>query len=155
MSRPDLFNYSDPAQAPDAPEAGLILQGLDDGAWRVLLGFVEQLAYRAGSPILQAGESGRSIYIVRSGHVRGQVQAGRKTRQTGRMGPGAVFGELGFFDGVPRSASLWAEDDVELLVMSQAGFERMAVWHPRLARGLLMDLGRVISTRLRRAEAQR
>lgn len=153
--KPDLFNYTHPAQALDTPGSGLILQGLDQAAWDLLLGFVEPQGFRAGSPILQAGEAGRSIYIVRSGHVRGQVQAGSKTRQTGRLGPGAVFGELGFFDGAPRSASLWADDDVELLVMTLASFERMAVWHPRLARELLMDLGRVISMRLRRAESQR
>jgi CRP-like cAMP-binding protein len=153
--RPDLFNYADPAQTLDAPGAGLILQGLDQAAWDTFLGFVEHLSFPAGSLILQASESGRSIYILRVGHVRGQVQAGSKIRQTGRLGPGAVFGELGFFDGEPRSASLWADDDVELLVMSLAGFDRMAVWHPRLARELLMDLGRVLSQRLRRAESQR
>lgn len=153
--KPDLFNYADPTQTLDAPTSGLILQGLDQSAWDIFLGFVEPLRYLAGSPILQAGEAGRSLYIVRSGHVRGQVKAGSQSRLTGRLGSGAVFGELGFFDGAPRSASLWADDDVELLVMSLASFERMAVWHPRLARDLLMDLGRVLSTRLRSAESQR
>lgn len=150
----DLFNYSLPDKPPGSEASGVILQGLSPAEWDTFLGFAERLLFVAGTRIFSAGESGRAIYIVRSGRVRGEVQLARRSGATSMMGPGAVFGELGFFDGAPRSASLWAEDDVELLVLPFAAFDTLAAWHPRIARELLLDLGRVLSARLRRAEAR-
>lgn len=152
--RPELFNYSQPQQEPAGPAPELILRGLDQAEWDTFVGFAERLRFAAGASIVEAGETGRAIYIVESGQVGGEVMVGGKARPTAVMGAGAVFGEVAFFDGAPRSASLRALADVELLVLPFAAFERLAVWHPRLARELLLDLGRVVAKRLRRAEAK-
>lgn len=101
---------------------------------------------------MSAGDSGRDVYIIRSGTVRGDVASGRKKMSARKMGPGMVFGELAFFDGGPRSATLWAGDTVDLLRLPLAAFERLAAWHPRISRELLLDLGRVLGQRLRHAE---
>ena len=71
------------------------------------------------------------------------------------MGPGAVFGEIAFFDGAPRSATVTARQAVELMLLPHTAFDRLAAWHPRIARELLLDLGRVLAHRLRKTEARR
>jgi|CXWL01.1.fsa_nt_gi CRP-like cAMP-binding protein len=154
MTQPDFFNYSHPEQAAPGVDAEVILRTLDAGEWNLFQGFAEPLLYAPGECILRAGETGRAIYIIRAGHVRAELPLRKKAAPAPPMGPGAVFGELAFFDAGARSATLWAVDPVELLVLSFAAFERLAAWHPRIARELLLDLGRVISLRLRRAEAQ-
>jgi CRP-like cAMP-binding protein len=60
-----------------------------------------------------------------------------------------VFGEMAFFDGAPRSASVYALEQVEVLALHQDAFELLAAWRPRIALKLVMDLGRVLSLRLR------
>jgi len=151
---PDLFNYSQPQQPLAGPGSEVILHGLDQTEWDTFAGFAESLHFVSGEAIVKAGDTGRAIYIVRSGQVRGEVTVGGKARPTAVMGAGAVFGELAFFDGAPRSGSLWALGNVELLVLPFAAFEKLAAWHPRIARELLLDLGRVLAMRLRRAEAR-
>jgi CRP/FNR family transcriptional regulator, cyclic AMP receptor protein len=63
----------------------------------------------------------------------------------------AVVGELAFFDGAPRSATLEALTDVEGARLDTAAFERLTAAEPRLATAMVLDLGRVLAGRLRRA----
>lgn len=154
MPKPDLFNYSQPDSALPQGDESVILRGLSNAEWDTFVSFGEPRRFAPGERIVQAGEAGRAIYIIRAGHVRGELVMGRKKAATAPMGPGTVFGELAFFDGKPRSATLWAEDAVDLLCLPFTAFERLAAWHPRIARELLLDLGRVLSQRLRRAEAR-
>ena len=116
--------------------AELVLQGLDAAQWQAFTVFAESRGYAPGQIILQAGDIGRAVYFIRSGHVAAAVpgeQKGNKVRKPLQMGPGSVFGELAFFDAAPRSASVWAQDAVELWGLPFAAFERLAVAHPRIA----------------------
>ena len=148
----NLFNYEDPAHAVESDDS-VILRGLDETEWRTLLDFVEHQRYAAGSRLLEAGETDRTLYLLQAGRADVVVESQRKTRVIATIGAGSVFGELAFFDGAPRSASVLAVEDCELLAVSHAAFTTLAAWHPRIARELLFDLGRVISARLRRAQA--
>lgn len=152
--KPDLFNYAKPSQAVVSTASGLILHGLSPVEREAFVGFAVQQDFRASETILAAGQSGRSIRIVQKGRVRGTVHVAGRPKEIEPMGPGAVFGELAFFDGGPASATLWAEDEVQLLALDHAAFETLSAWHPRVARLLLLDLGRVLATRLRQAESR-
>ena len=151
--RLNLFDYEDPAR-PVAGDDGVILRGLDDAEWRVLLDFAERQHFSGGARILGMGEVDRTLYILQSGRVDVVVEARGKSRVIATIGAGSVFGELAFFDGAPRMASTYATEDCELLSLSHAAFAKLSSWHPRIARELLFDLGRVLSARLRRAQAR-
>jgi len=66
---------------------------------------------------------------------------------------GSVIGEQAFLDGRPRSATIRAVTDCELLRLSFEAFEVLAAREPDLARSILFDLGRILSIRLRRTSA--
>jgi CRP-like cAMP-binding protein len=66
-----------------------------------------------------------------------------------------LLGEIAFFDGGPRSATVRATTDGELLRLGIDDFERLSARHPELARALLLDLGRVLARRIRRIEQSR
>jgi CRP-like cAMP-binding protein len=149
----DLFNYARPDQRLDAAASGVILQGLSSAERDTFVGFTERLHYPAQATILRAGEPVLAISIVQSGRVGGSVMVRGRPLPVAPMGPGSVFGELGFFDQGLASATLWAESDVELLALPHTAFDTLAAWHPRIARVLLLDLGRVLAGRLRRAES--
>ncbi|MSQ71205.1 MAG: cyclic nucleotide-binding domain-containing protein [Betaproteobacteria bacterium] len=100
------------------------------------------------------GDSDRTLYILQSGRVDVVIDAPRKSRVIATIAAGSVFGELAFFDGAPRLASIHASEPCELLALSHAAFTKLSAWHPRIARELLFDLGRVLSARLRRVQAR-
>jgi CRP-like cAMP-binding protein len=60
-----------------------------------------------------------------------------------------VFGEQSFFDGLPRSANVWAHADGELLVLTFDAYTQFADDEPNLARDLVFSLARILSLRLR------
>jgi CRP/FNR family transcriptional regulator, cyclic AMP receptor protein len=151
--RLNLFDYEDPARHV-AGDDGVILRGLNEAEWRTLLDFVERQRFPAGAQILRMGEADRTLYILQSGGVDVVIEAPGKSMVIATIGAGSVFGELAFFDGVPRLASIYATGDCELLALSHPAFIRLSAWHPRIARELLFDLGRVLSARLRRAQAR-
>ena len=152
--RLNLFNYDDPARHIDAGDS-VILGGLDEAEWRTLLDFVEQKRFSAGEQILRLGETDRTLYILQSGRVDVVIESHRKSKVIATIDGGSVFGELAFFDGSPRLASVHAIEDCELMALTHAAFTTLAAWHPRIALELLYDLGRVISARLRHVQARK
>jgi CRP/FNR family cyclic AMP-dependent transcriptional regulator len=61
------------------------------------------------------------------------------------LGPGAIVGELAVLDGLPRSASVVALRDSDLLFVSKVKFDDYANKHPELYQHLLM----LLASRLR------
>jgi CRP-like cAMP-binding protein len=62
-----------------------------------------------------------------------------------------VIGEQAFLDGKPRSATLRAITDGEMLSVSLEAFQILAAHEPELARDMLLDLARTLSVKLRQA----
>ncbi|MGA9868920.1 MAG: cyclic nucleotide-binding domain-containing protein [Acetobacteraceae bacterium] len=146
---PGLFNYEDPS-AEVFEDRYAILSDLDDSEWDVLIGFMERKLFPAGARILQAGERDRALYLVVTGTVKVVVESSKGPIHVASITEGSVFGEMAFFDGEPRSAHVFALDRVEVLSLRAERLEQLVAWHPRIAHKLLMELGRVLSQRLRR-----
>ena len=61
------------------------------------------------------------------------------------------MGELAFFDGSPRSATLDAVTDVQVVRIDADAFQRLSEAEPALAQQMLLDLARILALRLRMA----
>lgn len=75
---------------------------------------------RSGEAIFNAGSVGEHLYVVQQG------QATVEHAQVGlvdTLKPGAVFGEMALVFGAPRSATVIASSDCELLALSKADFD--------------------------------
>ena len=107
--------------------------------------------YRPGDYLCHQGDSSRHVLVVRSGNVRVLATApdGREVVVAVRT-PGDVLGELAALDQGPRSATLQALDQVEVLALSGARFAALCQTQPRLAWALLG----VVAGRLRDAGRQ-
>ena len=106
---------------------------------------LEEVAERAeivrvagGTHLFRAGEKADALYVLLSG--RCDVVAGEEHLVT--VGRGAVLGELGLVTGAPRSASVRARRDSELLKLSHDEFKRLLREEPAFAVGLTSELGR-------------
>lgn len=128
-----------------------VLAGCTDREWAVVQSHCTREVIRRGQTLIRQGVIDRSLYVILSGAFAAVLPDGSPTPP---MRAGEVFGELAFFDGTPRSASVVAVADAEVLHLSFTAFESLAAAEPALAQRLLMDLGRVLAGRLRAAEAR-
>jgi CRP-like cAMP-binding protein len=101
------------------------------------------LAVAPGSVIFSAGDTGREMYVVRTGSV--DLKIGDTLLES--VGPGGILGELALVDPAPRSASAVAGPDCTLVRIDQAAFDDLV----RRVPGLALEVMRVMARRLRKA----
>jgi CRP/FNR family transcriptional regulator, cyclic AMP receptor protein len=141
----DLFDYSGTAQSQKPFQEISFLADLSADDWSRILKLVETRLFRAGDSLIRAGDKDDSFYILTSGEV--EVTLGAKVLTT--IPEGSVFGEISFFDGAPRSASIRAKSHGSAVRVTRQNFDHLAAWEPAIARQILFDLGRVLAARLR------
>jgi MFS family permease len=79
---------------------------------------LEPVSYPAGSTILAEGESSDRFYVI----VAGMVDVTQDERLLRIEGPGEFFGEIGLLRDVPRTATVGAVEDTELLTLERDDF---------------------------------
>jgi CRP-like cAMP-binding protein len=138
---------SDTHRADDA----LILPGWSESDWDKVLSRTRPFPVRASEVVIHRDATDRTISFVASGSFEVGISQvdGVSISPLARIGAGSVIGEQSFFDGMPRSANVWAVSDGELLALDFDDFGRFSREEPALARDLLFALARVLSVRLR------
>lgn len=81
--------------------------------------------FKAGEIIMRQGEYGQNAYIIETGKVEIAITgADGEERIVGTRGPGAVIGEMSLIDNAPRTASIKAVEDCEMLKITKDDFSR-------------------------------
>jgi len=99
-----------------------------------------------GQLVIKEGEPGTYFFVI----VNGAAEVRRKGRPVARLGPGDYFGELSLLDGKPHAASVICTSDVEVLVVSRRGFDKVLLSVPTIARKIM----RTMAARLRESDAR-
>jgi CRP/FNR family transcriptional regulator, cyclic AMP receptor protein len=141
-----FFAY--PTGLTPAVDSFVFLGGRAEQDWERIARHADRLRFRAGDVLVREGDRDRAVYIV----LRGRLEA--LVDPPAPIDEGSVFGEIAFFDGLPRSSTVRALEDGEALRLSYGEFEVLAARHPELGRAILLDLGRIVAGRLRRAGSQ-
>jgi CRP/FNR family transcriptional regulator, cyclic AMP receptor protein len=142
------FRFAAPETREDSADL-LFLPGATAADWAKVFAHAEPLRVSAGLAVLQAGEEDRGLYLISEGTLG--VRLPREESAFKAIEAPAVVGELAFFDGQPRSATLEAITDVRGARLDPAALDRLAAEEPELARTLLLDLARILALRLRMA----
>ncbi|MGA2013735.1 MAG: Crp/Fnr family transcriptional regulator [Solirubrobacteraceae bacterium] len=99
--------------------------------------------FGGGEIVFREGDLSDTCYVVRTGRVRAV-----REHTDGRMitlatfGGGDVFGELAMFEDEPRSATIEALEDTELVAILGGDMRRLLRAHPEISLKLLAALGR-------------
>jgi CRP-like cAMP-binding protein len=98
---------------------------------------------RAGDQIIRQGDPADRFYVIVEGRVEvSQLPPeGGEQRRLRTMGPREFFGEIGLLSDVPRTASVTALDDGQLLALDRLAFDELVRSGPGLTYRLL-DLHR-------------
>jgi CRP/FNR family transcriptional regulator, cyclic AMP receptor protein len=92
---------------------------------------------KAGAVVARQGERGSECFIVAAGTA--SVDVGGV--DVGHVGPGDFFGEMALLDGGPRSATITAIDDMQLLILDRRELNGLLDAAPSVARKMLAVLG--------------
>jgi NTE family protein len=103
-------------------------------------------SFSRGDVVFRKGEPSGSMYLVRSGQVdvvlEGDMTPHADQEPLASLGPGSFVGELGLLLDEPRSATLLAGTDSELLGLSRSDLDDLLDRYPAIALDLSRELGR-------------
>jgi len=75
--------------------------------------------------LFEAGDKAEAMYIIRLGSLRVFFRKGEEEITLADLKPGAIVGEMAFFDDGPRSAGVKALEETELLEISKIDFQKL------------------------------
>ncbi len=110
---------------------------------------VKKKKYTKNEIILYQFDPGDSLYIISRGKVKVVLfSKDGKEVLLSNLGPGEFFGEMSLLDGLPRSASVVAIEDSEVIIVNRRDFLELIRNHPEIAMRILTEM----SKRLRSAD---
>ena len=111
--------------------------------------------FREGDVVCRQGEAADTLHFIESGRISVLVEMpGQPPTRVRVFGRQTVAGELGFFLGTTRTATLRVERDASVGSLDRAAFQRLSTERPALVLALLSYLIRVGAERLSFATRQ-
>ena len=108
-----------------------LFRHLDDKTLLELAGELEWFALPGGATLFEYGGPSDALYVLKSGSLGAfKPDANGEFRLDGVVAAGETVGELGLIVDQPRSATVRALRDSELLRLSRQGFENLVARHP-------------------------
>jgi small-conductance mechanosensitive channel/CRP-like cAMP-binding protein len=92
--------------------------------------------FAPGETIIRAGDSGASMFVVHRGSVDVRVDSNGAPRTIKRLGEGAFFGEMALFTGEPRTASVVAAEETEVLEIGHDTMKGLFQTNPDLVEAI-------------------
>ncbi len=98
-------------------------------------------SFKAGDIVVTEGEPAKEMFVVRTGKVAVKVHGDTVEE----VGPGGMFGEMALIDHAPRSATIVAIEDTQLVPINERLFVVLVQDTPFFA----LDVMRVLVERIR------
>ena len=117
---------------------------LDETARIQLAGQFEPVRAADGEVIITEGEVGDGLFVVVSGRLRVSVTARGAERVLHDLGRGSIVGEIALLSNRPRSATVRAVRDSDLLLLRVAAFRSLVERNPEV----LGEMARLLVDRL-------
>ncbi|MCB9758490.1 MAG: cyclic nucleotide-binding domain-containing protein [Alphaproteobacteria bacterium] len=108
--------------------------------------------YHRGEVIVWQGKPSESFFVLREGiaAVERSLPGQMRPKTVAYIMPGSTFGEVGILENQPRSASIVALTDLEVLVLRREAFLAILGEHATVAIALARGLGRALVEATRR-----
>ena len=113
--------------------------------------YFEFMAYPAETYVFQEGDPGDWMGFI----VSGKLEVQKSTTYPGKhiimayMGQGSVIGEMSLIEERDRSASVYAMENTELLILRTDQMEAIIRSHPSIGAKLLKGIAWILCKRLR------
>jgi predicted acylesterase/phospholipase RssA/CRP-like cAMP-binding protein len=99
-----------------------------------------------GETLFRQGEESNALFVLLRGRLRVVREGASGARPLAEIHRGETVGEIGLLTGEPRTATVVAARDSELVRLDRAGFERVIESEPRALLPIVRTLGRRLET---------
>ncbi len=117
--------------------------------FNLLVENADRLTFQKNELILAEGSRRQAIFILLSGTVRIERMHAGKAVAYVTLGPGQIFGEMSFVENQPASASVLAEDHVELHVVEGHQVNGLLASVPGFGTRFYQSVALILANRLR------
>lgn len=115
------------------------------GDLKALAKSCDEMTFKKGDSICQQGEKGAAMFLITSGLAEVVEEKGDESIFLAELGEGAVIGELSVIDGEERTATVWAKEDTDCLVLTSWDLKATIKDRPEIA----LDILRMVISRYR------
>ena len=130
------------------PKIQAIIESLDRSALADLEASFEWYGVCGGTILFQEGDAAHDAFVLVAGRLGVYLEAELGARLTAQIGPGELVGEMALISGEPRSATVVALRDSEVVRIPRQAVERLMGTSPQL----MLYVVRLLVDRLRRSQ---
>jgi small-conductance mechanosensitive channel len=109
-----------------------IFEPLTDEETRQIAETVETKIFSTGEKIVRRGQEGNSMFVIHRGAVKVQINEDGKIKVLRNLNEGEFFGEMGLFTGEPRTATVIATEETEVLEIKHTCLKPVLEANPEL-----------------------
>jgi len=141
ISHPNVEKGSDTNEIFNFLRSLKIFNQLDVAAIQSVVERLTQVSLSKGQTLFQQGDQGNALYVLVSGLARVSMSSADGPEVLlHHLQPGECTGEMALLTGQPRTATVSAEEDSQLLCLKKEDYGRLAELYPGLQAGLANQL---------------
>ncbi len=122
---------------------------LEEKDYGIIEEFMFKHDYEQGSYVFKEGGHGGYMFFIVEGEVEVIKQFDEKKHTIAKLSKGRSVGEMSLIDGSPRSATVRALTNLQLIVLKREDFKRLNEEQPAIANKVLMGIATLLSQNLR------
>ncbi len=116
----------------------------------ILSKICEELKFKKNEIIFKEGTPGDALFIIKKGIIKVYKETKTRKKLITILSAGEFFGEMALIDGSPRSATVVAGENVEVVKLSTENFNKLKSDYTKTALKVYGALLKFMSYRIRR-----
>ena len=104
----------------------------------------DEIDLPAGKEMATEGDRGREFFVL----LKGEADVTKGGQKINTMKEGDFFGEIALVTKMPRTASVTATSDVDVLVITEQAFDNLLKKSPQIGRGVAEALAERVAPEL-------
>jgi small-conductance mechanosensitive channel/CRP-like cAMP-binding protein len=113
-----------------------IFAPLSDDETEQLANASESRVYAPGEAIVRKGKDGHSMFVILRGSVKVQISENSYEKTIGKLAANDFFGEMSLLTGEPRTATVIAEEETEVLQIKKEALKPIFEHNPQLVQSI-------------------
>ncbi|MEP3049604.1 MAG: Crp/Fnr family transcriptional regulator [Roseibium sp.] len=123
-----------------------LFRGIDETKLRLLAFISDRTEYPEGERLCTQGEEGDCAFIILSGDADVLVQTAQGEKKVAQVSENSIVGEIAILCDVPRTATLVAANQMDVLTVSKDDFLKLLKEFPDIS----LEVMRTLAVRLER-----
>ncbi len=128
-----------------------LFEGLTDDQLKKIMSICELKDYKAGDYIIRQGAMATEIFILYDGECK-VITGEENPQEIYVIKPTEIFGEIGFIDRFPRTASVVATKDSKVISLKKSKFNLIRETEPQITAKIFENFAYILAKRIRKTD---